>query len=160
MIAIVALVMVWRSAFPHVGKSGLSGSGLDASQTTGETSAGDAAHGTAWSVVQKISIPGPFRDPFAMGVKDDPAAVEKAPEPDVVDTVHLSAIWTQGGRTLVVINDRICQDGDKIGRLRIESATRDGVWLSHWKGRNFVSIGGDFSLTTPAQGILRAVGAL
>jgi len=92
-----------------------------------------------------------LRDPFAPRAREDEAnPTETSVAPDVVDSVHLSALWTQGGATYTLINDRICQVGDKIGRLQIESATQDGVWISHWKGRDFISLGGDFTLRTPA----------
>jgi hypothetical protein len=93
-----------------------------------------------------------LRDPFAPRVHEEAvtAAAEKPGAPDLVDTLHLSALWTQRGATYSLINDQICQAGDKIGRLKIESATQEGVWVSHWKGRDFISLGGDFILKTPA----------
>ncbi len=93
------------------------------------------------------------RDPFAPAGKTVAAmaAVEKA-RPDLVDTVHLSAVWAQEGAVYAVINDTIVRPGDAIGRLKIESATTDGVWLVHWKGRDHLALGGDFTLRTPAAG--------
>jgi len=93
------------------------------------------------------------RDPFAPRVRTEAATVAMATvaAPDLVDTVHLSALWTQGGATYTLINDRICQAGDQIGRFKIESATQDGVWLTHWQGRDFIALGGDFTLKTPAD---------
>jgi len=93
-----------------------------------------------------------LRDPFAPRVHEETisAAMEKITAPDFVDTMHLSALWTQSGATFTLINDHICQVGDQIGRLKIESATQEGIWVSHWKGRDFISLGGDFVLTTPA----------
>jgi len=114
---------------------------------------------TAWSRINKIQVPVHLRDPFAVKIKAS-EVVEKAPEPDVVDTVHLSAIWTQDGHALALINDHICEAGDQIGRMKLESASQDGIWLSHWKGRNFVKLGGDFTLNTPAKQLARALGSL
>ena len=93
------------------------------------------------------------RDPFAPAGKSVAAlaALEKA-RPDLLDTVHLTAIWAQEGATYAVINDTIVRPGDAIGRLKIESATTDGVWLVHWKGRDHLELGGDFTLRTPAAG--------
>ena len=54
------------------------------------------------------------------------------------------------GATYAVINDTIVRPGDAIGRLKIESATTDGVWLVHWKGRDHLELGRDFTLHTPA----------
>lgn len=157
-VAIAALALVVNVVFIPGSNLGLSGFNSAAAPAAAEDPAGEAVHGNAWSEVGKISTPGPLRDPFAIKVKAEVA--EKAPEPDLVDSVHLSAIWTQDGHTLVVINDRICEGGDEIGHLKIESATQDGVWLSHWKGRNFVAIGGNFTLNTPANKFLRAVSSL
>lgn len=93
------------------------------------------------------------RDPFAPSSKSLSvlAALEKA-RPDLLDTVQLSALWSQDGATYAVINGRIRQPGDEIGLLRIESATTDGVWLVHWKGRDHLALGGEFTLRTPAAG--------
>lgn len=92
------------------------------------------------------------RDPFALRERAEAAGVADATvlAPDSVETVHLSALWTQRGETFTLINDRICQAGDVIGRLKIESATQEGVWLTHWKGRDFIALGRDFTLRTPA----------
>lgn len=94
---------------------------------------------------------GAVRDPFAQRANEPEATtiVEKLVAPDWVDSLHLSALWTQNGATYTLINDRICQPGDKIGRLKIESATQEGVWISHWKGRDFLALGHDFTLRTP-----------
>ncbi len=113
---------------------------------------------SALVTVEKMRISGPLRDPFAIRIKPD--LTEKKPEPDFVETAHLSAIWTQNGETLVLINNHICQGGDEIGRLKIESATQDGVWITHWKGRDFISIGGSFTLSTPASKSLSAARSL
>jgi len=91
------------------------------------------------------------RDPFAARGRTEASQDAKVVEADLVDTVHLSAIWTQNNTTLVLINDRISQAGDEFGRIKIESATQEGVWVTHWKGRDFLSLGGDFTLRTPAQ---------
>lgn len=92
------------------------------------------------------------RDPFARRRSEDEtgATDEKTVVPDLLDSAHLSALWTQDGITYSLINDRICRTGDMIGRLKLESATQEGIWLSHWKGRDFVALGGEFILRTPA----------
>ena len=154
--AIGALALVVKVMFFQGDKLALPG--FTANPPAAEASTSGPARGTAWNEVNKISISGPIRDPFSIKVKAEVA--EKAPVPDQVDKVHVSAIWTQDGHTLVVINDRICEDGDQIGRLKIDSASQEGVWLSHWKGRNFVSIGGSFTLNTPAGKFQRAGSSL
>lgn len=93
------------------------------------------------------------RDPFAVRAKlaAPEANAEEVKVPDVVDTVRLSAIWSQEGHTYLLINGHIHEVGDELSRLRIESATTDGVWLAHWKGRDFLALGADFTLVTPAR---------
>lgn len=93
----------------------------------------------------------PGRDPFA-------ARPRLSLAPPVVDTAHLSALWTQNGETLALVNDRILRPGDAVGRMKIESATQDGVWVAHAQGRDFIALGGTFVLTTPA--VLAAAVAL
>lgn len=86
---------------------------------------------------------GPARDPFA-------ARPRLSLAPPVVDTAHLSALWTENGETLALVNERILRPGDAVGRMKIESATQDGVWVVHAQGRDFIALGGTFVLTTPA----------
>ena len=90
-----------------------------------------------------------LRDPFAPRKKPiTPLAVTQVVA-DQIDTVHLSAIWSQDGSTWVVLNGRILKLGEEIGRLRIETATQDGIWVTHWKGRDYLALGSDFTLATP-----------
>ncbi|MEO6001809.1 MAG: hypothetical protein ABIZ04_04375 [Opitutus sp.] len=91
-------------------------------------------------------------DPFGprTSTSNEPAA-ELPPLPDSVDTVRLSAIWTQRDQTFVLINGEVHQAGDEISRIKIESATQDGVWVAHWKGRDFLTLGTDFTLVTPGR---------
>ena len=148
-VAVGALALVAHVIFSNGQKFGLPSFGAaPAEVVASEDSPNAQVNSSVAASVANMRIPGPFRDPFAVQVKEE--AVEKKVEADVVETVHLSAIWTQNGQTLVLINEQIFQDGDEIGRLKIESATQDGVWLTHWKGRNFISIGGNFTLNTPA----------
>lgn len=103
--------------------------------------------------LKALSIGPTTRDPFAPRVKARPGPLmADKPEPDIVEIVRLSALWSQGGETLALLNGRIAKVGDEIGRLTIESATQDGVWLTHWKGRDFLALGAEFTLTTPAKG--------
>jgi hypothetical protein len=83
------------------------------------------------------------RDPFAVRPRVSSA-------PPVVDTAHLSALWTENGETLVLVNGRILHAGDAVGRMTIESATQEGVWVAHAHGRDFIALGGTFVLTSPA----------
>ena len=158
-LALAAIVAVATAFLPGGRKFKIGGLGLSADSADANASTNGELHMSVWSMVQKIQVPVNLRDPFAIKTKAV-EIVEKAPAPDAVDTVHLSAIWTQDGRTLALINDHIYEDGDEIGRLKMESATRDGIWLSHWKGRNFVRLGSDFTLNTPAKKLAHAQGSL
>lgn len=91
-----------------------------------------------------------LHDPFAPRAKSV-AQSERAPEPDFTDTVKVSAVWIQDGKTYVLINEQIFKVGQRVGRFVVESANREGVWVSHWKGRDFVTVGGAFTLTTPSR---------
>ena len=157
--AIAALAMVVHTVFSNGAQFGLRPAGsAPAGPVENEVAPDDSAHATIASTIRNLQLPGPIRDPFAIHVKA--VVADKAAAPDLIDTVHLSAIWTQDGQTLVLINDHICQGGDEIGRLKIESATQDGVWITHWKGRNFLSIGGNFTLNTPASSLSIAAKSL
>lgn len=103
------------------------------------------------AALKELALAGATRDPFASRPKVQLAspAAERITVPDSVDTVRLSAIWTQDGQTYVLINGQIHQAGDQISKIKIESATQDGVWVTHWKGRDFLSLGVDFTLVTP-----------
>ena len=148
--AVAALAFVAHSVFSGGTRFGLGGTTDPvAANAEGEQSPEEATHANVFAVVRNLQLPTSLRDPFAVHVKVDPT-VEKVAVPDAVDSVHLSAVWTQDNQTLVVINDRICQKGDEIGRIKIDAVTRDGVWLAHWKGRDFVRVGGSFTLNTPA----------
>ena len=102
--------------------------------------------------LKQLVVPKSSRDPFASRNIQPAAPVEAVEQqPDLVDSVHLTGIWTQNGATLLLLNERVAQVGDTIGRLTIESATQDGVWLTHWKGRDFLTVGQIFILKTPAN---------
>lgn len=158
LVAIGALLMVVLSIFPDEQKPGSVGAGAEIPAGEDDAAAAEAGSLAASTAVNTLSVPSSVRDPFAVRAKA--AAITEAPEPDLVDTVHLSALWTQDGQTLVLINNRICQGGEEIGRLKIESATPDGVWLTHWNGRDFLAMGGRFTLNTPAKKNLSASASL
>lgn len=104
------------------------------------------------AAVKELVVPAVLRDPFrARAVAPPAVTVEKAKAPDPTESVNVSAVWVQGNVTYALINRRVYQVGDHIGGLILESANRDGIWLSHWKGRDFVAVGGAFTLATPVQ---------
>ena len=155
-LAFAALAFVGNAVYQATRKPAY-GSGVSASAESPAPAEGEVAvEGERLSVrdaLKALVIPKTgLRDPFAPRVREEATivAADKPGAPDFVDAMHLSALWTQSGATFTLINDRICQVGDQIGRLKIESATQEGVWVSHWKGRNFISLGGDFVLKTPA----------
>ena len=95
---------------------------------------------------------GPLVDPFGPRARTTSEPVAELPAvPESVDTMRLSAIWTQRDQTYVLINGEIHQAGDEISRFRIESATQEGVWVAHWKGRDFLIVGSNLTLTTPGR---------
>lgn len=158
--AIVAISLVAHTVLSRGEESGFAGASDSAAVAAEETAVVDeTVKLPASRVVQSLPAAGPVRDPFAARAKTE-TTVETQALPDLVEKVHLSAIWTQEGHTLVLINDRICQGGDEIGRFKIESATADGVWISHWKGRDFLAIGGNFTLSTPASRFSSTVSSL
>lgn len=158
--AVAALAFVARSAFSGGTRFGLGGAAeVAVAGNEVEQSPDEASHVNPFAVVRNLQLPGPMRDPFAFRIKEDPT-IEKVAVPDAVDSLHLSAVWLQDGHTLVLINDRVCQNGDEIGRVKIDAVTREGVWLSHWKGRDFVRVGGNFTLNTPAGKTQRVASSL
>lgn len=117
----------------------------------------DANSGEPRSIREALAalvIPETVRDPIAPSYKeaDSTAAVsETLRGADETESLRLTAIWEQGATLLLVINNHIQEVGDRIGRLTIESADIEGVWLTHWKGRDFLPFGGEFTLVTPAS---------
>jgi hypothetical protein len=155
-LALVAMVWVGVSLFPP--HTDTVASAPEAEETEPEIIAPTVANGSSEAArraaLQSLALIEHPRDPFserAKSVDEAAALAAKTPEPDRVETVRLSAIWTQGNATYVLINGRICQAGDRLARLTIESATQDGVWITHGEKRDFLSLGVDFTLVTPAH---------
>lgn len=126
---------------------------VPADQTGGEAEA-TASPGKGPSIrnaLKELSSTTGLRDPFVSRNAVTAAPTETVVEPDLTDRVAVSAVWIQDGTTYVLINNQVHRVGDRLGRFTLESANRDGVWVRHWKGRDFVAVGGDFTLTTPAR---------
>jgi hypothetical protein len=100
-----------------------------------------------------LVFPENLPDPFAprAGELRSPAGTPQAEAPDVVESVQLSGIWRQDGTELFVLGGKICRIGDRIGRITIDAAGLHGVWLSHWRGRDYLEVGKVFTLVTPAR---------
>jgi hypothetical protein len=152
-LALAAIAFVWFSLAPTttVRRVATAVPAEPDAQTAIEPPVAESARPSDQDALKHLSFSNAPRDPFATRAKTDPTqALQKKEEPDFVDTAHLSALWTQNGATLVLINDRIHNVGDSFGRFKIESAGPDGVWLSHWRGRTFLALGKNFVLKTPA----------
>ena len=155
-LALAALALVGMSLLPKRASNE-----AQVYSTEGSASAELADHGSELgeggatdvsAALKELAIAGTPRDPFSSRTKAALIAPfdEQTPVPDSVDTLRLSAIWVQGATTFVLINGSIRQVGDEFSRFKIESTSRDGVWVTHWKGRDFLSLGVDFTLTTPS----------
>lgn len=115
------------------------------------TVAGTSGESSTRAVLKEISAASTARNPFLARSKPVATSVEKAQQPDETESLSVGAVWIQAGIAYVLANGQIHRPGDQLGRIKIESVTRDGVWLAHWKGRDFVSVGAAFTLTTSAK---------
>jgi len=155
-LAVAAIAFVWSALAPTTAPpsrtdatAALAPAPEETKTTTEAQLVGDFVL-SSMDALKQILLPKSSRDPFAVRTAAEPtASIEITNEPELVETVHLSALWTQNGATLILINDHIRTVGDTLGRIKIESATQQGVWLSHKKGRSFLSLGKDFVLRTP-----------
>lgn len=151
-IALVAHSLIDRSPRPRPRAQAAPVAQDDAGLTDESSSLEQVRAGTLAEALAGLTLPEQLPDPFAPRRL---RAVEVAGEaretgPDQTDTVHLSAIWEQDGAAYILLNGKICRAGDTLGRLTVDSIERGGVWLTHWKGRDFVPLGQDFTLITPA----------
>ncbi len=147
---------VWSETRPttyaRVTPAAAAGAGYpEADSTAG--AAGDAAAplDRDWAALTAL-LQKPARDPFVLRrpvVQDVSAAAEDLP--DLEEAVLVSAIWTQAGRSLALVNGRIQAEGDRVGRVSISRITRDGVHVSHWRGEDLLTVGQPFVLKTPAR---------
>lgn len=108
------------------------------------------------AVLAVLRFPAVIPDPFARGratlVAGNPAVPETAPAvPDETETITLTAVWQQGPVRLALVNNRIVQAGDRLGRLTIEEVGIDGILVLHGEGRDFVPFGGTLTLIVPAD---------
>lgn len=109
------------------------------------------------AALRALPIPAHPRDLFAPLPKPEAPVVAGKPADVVrvagesVERFLLTAIWTQNQITWVLLNGRICQVGDTVGRCRIETATQEGVWLRHAQGREQVLLGREFLLRSSSN---------
>ena len=101
-------------------------------------------------ILERLSLRIPPRDPFS-----DSSRPVKGPEPvaapEVVDHVHLSALWSQHGHTMALINGQIHQSGERVGRIQIAELNQDGALVDDGTGRTLIPLGGDFASRPPAN---------
>ena len=126
-----------------------------AADATGAALTADApsAPSAIAAALAELPAPSSARDPFAArpgAVAQPTPGLPVARAKDSVAVFHLSALWTEHESTLALINGRICQPGDTIGRLRVAAANQDGVWVTHGTDRDFIPLGGDFTLHSSA----------
>ncbi len=86
---------------------------------------------------------GTVRDPFAVPAAKADEEGEGMPEPERTERLHLSATWIQGATVLVLLNGRVCEPGETLGRFSVVSATREGAWIAHDGQRSFLPVGQD-----------------
>lgn len=154
-LALTACAVVWNSVRTRpstVVTVGMEEPAATPVETAENTTNAPSTHMSMDEILKGLTAGLIPRDPFAARPRETATQLrEQTTVPDSVDTLKLSAIWTQEGRTFVIINGQIHQVGDEISRIKIESASPDGVWLAHWKGRDFMTLGSDFTLVTPSR---------
>jgi len=92
-----------------------------------------------------FSAPDPFYKPINLVQPELPS---ESPEVQHTETYHLSAIWDQAGSTLILINNRICASGERIGKLLLDTISDEGVWVIRNGDRNFLPMGGTLTFTS------------
>lgn len=153
-VALLAAAAVFFVAHSLVGKkrpvyTAASGSDEVSLDETVEPERTPAA--TPAEALKQLSLGDQLPDPFApRRPRSDDAAGNEEKLPDLTETLRLAAIWQQEGEQLAFVNGRIVHAGETIGRLTLDTFERDGIWLTHWKGRDFLRLGGEFTLITPA----------
>jgi hypothetical protein len=109
------------------------------------------AAGSITEALAQLAIPVHTPDPFRSARGVSAVGVDPTIAPEQVETLRLTAIWEQGPSLFLLVNNRVREVGERVGQIVLESATMDGVWLSHRQGRDFLPFGGVFSLVTPAR---------
>ena len=160
-VAVLAVV-----ALAYVGWSFLAKSGAVATYapepivaedvSPGETEAGvDTVGLSPAEALRALVIPPGVRDPFSLpAAKEDPATTPAdEPAASTIERIQLSAIWVQGEAVYLLLNGKVCEPGERVGRFAIESAEIEGAWITFPGGRSFLSVGRDLAVKTSAQGV-------
>lgn len=156
LLAAAAVLLMAQALLDSVQRPGYSAGPGAVSETSPEETAEPAqvAPQTLRDALAALSLPESITDPFlprATVSRPEDAADAPPPDEQVTETIRLAAIWQQDGEVLLLINGRICRAGESVGRLTIETATLEGIWLTHWKGRDFLPLGNTFTLVTPTR---------
>lgn len=84
-----------------------------------------------WDNIPKISITTstPADQKIkTLSAKRTPVAIAKiSPDSDSQDGLNLQGILTQNGQTVALINDKIYEEGDEIGRIKILNIEGSGI---------------------------------
>lgn len=155
-LAAAAIVFVTHSALKDRGVDYASADGWDETdewvdEEMDEEASNAAANGTSvWEALQALTPSSPPDNPFSDRRAEIIIDGGDGEPSTALASVHLSAIWKQGEHTLLLVNDRIHAAGDTVaelpaGHLTIESASLDGIWLSHPAGRDFLTLGKTFN---------------
>jgi hypothetical protein len=158
LLAAAAIVFVTHAALKDRGVDYASGDETDDYEDVfadesdlDDDSIGTATNGTSvWEALDALTPSSPPDNPFDDNRAEIIVDSESEDASSRLVSVHLSAIWSQGVQTLLLVNDRIHAAGDTVveleaGDLTIESASLDGIWLSHPAGRDFLSLGKIFT---------------
>lgn len=151
-LAVFAIFLVAWRLWPSTARFAPAASASDASGAqVADSLPAEPAPDTASAValLRELPVARLDRDPFAPrpGAR---LANPAARQPELLESIHLSALWTEHDASLALINDQIRGPGETVGHLRIASVSQDGVWVTHGAARDFIPLGGNFTLRTPA----------
>lgn len=157
MLALAAVVFVAKSLHDQRRAHAWASSAGEPFESTAEDFAEDtvdvepASSATLVDALKSLSLadrlPNPF-EPRRPRAEDNGETQERLP--DFTESVRLTALWQQEEERLAHVNGRIVRAGETLGRITLESFEREGIWLTHWKGRDFLRLGQEFTLITPA----------
>ena len=125
-----------------VGRSLLAGR-TEAASTAAALAEADPA---AAAPVAPPSVEAALQEIPALPQEPDPFAGEAKPAAGPVETLRLSAVWTQDGSTLALVNGRIVPAGEAVGSARVDAASDDGIWIVRGRLREFLALGQAVSL--------------
>ena len=160
-VAVLAVVALAFVGWSILAKSGPAGSYAPEPTVADNVSPGEAETGvdtvglSPAEALRALVIPTGMRDPFSLpAAKEDPAtAPSDEAAASIVERVRLTAVWVQGAAVYLLLNGKVCEPGDRVGRFAVESAEIGGAWITFPGGRSFLSVGQDLAVKTSAQGL-------